>query len=300
LALSGAQLCDPLPLAALLLLDAQTAASPATTCTLPLALLLGLIQGLTEFLPISSSGHLVITQALFRMPQPGIALEVTLHAGTLVAVIVTFARDLWKMIREFVSALVHVPREGWRAGKRCGSFWLLVLATLPVVGAGLVLRRPVEAAFESPRTAALFLVGTGFLLLATRLVRNGRSRVNWGTALLMGIAQVVSLLPGVSRSGATISGGLLARGDPERVVRFSFLMSVPAILGSLLLNLPALADLSGQGLLLSYAGGFAVAFLSGLAAIQVLLRVVSRGRFYLFGIYCLIAGTLAWFVLGRI
>lgn len=278
---------------------AASSAATGTDISLPLVALLGLLQGLTEFLPISSSGHLVIAQALFRMPQPGIALEVILHAGTLVAVIVTFARDLLALVRDTLVALWRWPREGPAALRAARPAGLLILATLPVVAGGLLLGGSVERAFERPRAAAAMLVGTGVLLLSTRLVRGAGRAVGWRVALTMGVAQVISLLPGVSRSGATISGGLLARGRAAEVVRFSFLMSVPAILGSVLIHLGDLARLPGQGLLVAYVVGFLVAMLSGLVAIQLLLRVIAQGRFHLFGIYCLVMGGIGWWVLGR-
>ncbi|MBD3237104.1 MAG: hypothetical protein GF330_10395, partial [Candidatus Eisenbacteria bacterium] len=206
----------------------------------------------------------------------------------------------WRLLRDAAAALTALPRPGRSALRQGREAGLLVLATLPVVVVALLLNDAIEAAFERPRTAALFLMGTGVLLLGTRLLpRRGRP-IGARVALAMGIAQVVSLLPGVSRSGATISGGLFARGDAEAVVRFSFLMSVPAILGSVLVHLSDLARLSSEGLLLPYAVGFLVALVSGLLAIQVLLRVVARGRFYLFGIYCVLVGAFAWWVLGRI
>ncbi|MBD3236141.1 MAG: hypothetical protein GF330_05525, partial [Candidatus Eisenbacteria bacterium] len=146
---------------------AATVAAPGASdgarqgTSFPLIALLGLLQGLTEFLPVSSSGHLVIAQALFRVPQPGIALEVILHAGTLVAVLVTFAGDLCRLLRDAAVALTAWPRSGRSALRRGREAGLLILATLPVVAVAVLLNDAIEAAFERPRTAALFLMGTG-------------------------------------------------------------------------------------------------------------------------------------------
>jgi undecaprenyl-diphosphatase len=176
---------------------------------------------------------------------------------------------------------------------------LLCLATLPVVLAALFLKDPIEAAFESPRIAALMLLVTGLLLLATRFLPRLSHPLSTRIALPMGLMQVLSLMPGISRSGATICGGLFGGGRAAEVVRFSFLMSIPAILGAVLFQLPDLREAWQAGLLVSYGVGFLVSFASGMLAIQILLRVVVRGRFFLFGIYCLIAGLIAWILLSQ-
>jgi len=263
-----------------------------------IAALLGLIQGLTEFLPVSSSGHLVIAQALLRARSPGITLEIVLHAGTLCAVVVAYRKDLFRLLVDALGALRDAPHQGWSALRRARELGWLVLATVPAALAGLALQDRVEAVFERPRVTALLLCVTGLLLLATHAVRRRRGELGVGRVIAMGLMQAVSLLPGISRCGATLSGGLFAGGRPEAVVRFSFLMSVPAILGSLVVHLRELAAASEGGGWLSYAVGFAVAFVCGLLAIRVLLRTVARGRLYLFGIYCLVVGLGGWFWLG--
>ncbi len=266
--------------------------------------LLGLLQGLTEFLPISSSGHLVLAQSIFQVPQTGIVLEVVLHAGTLLAVLCSFRKDLWTILVDSWAILARRGRPAeetqgaatagnaavWPEGFR--TLLLLVAATLPVVVVGLLWKDTIEGLFESPRLAAVALMVTGVLLLSTRWIPRGGRPVSWASAVTMGCMQVLSLMPGISRSGATITGGLFVRGAPEKVARFSFLMSIPAIAGSLVLELPALRDLLQSGQVLPYAAGFVAAFLSGLAAIEILLRIVARGRFFVFGAYCLVAGLL--------
>ena len=265
-----------------------------TAPSLLLSILLGLLQGLTEFLPISSSGHLVLAQEVFRAPQAGIALEVVLHAGTLLAVLVRFREDLWRILTSSLREL----RGGDRSeGQGLRELGLLCAATLPVVIVGLFARDFVETAFESPRVAASMLCVTGLVLLATRFVTVRRA-FTLRTALAMGMMQVVSLLPGISRSGATIGGGMFAGVDSRAVVRFSFLMSVPAILGSLVLELPTVVRAWEGGRALFYAAGFLAAFLSGLLAIHFLLRIVARGKLYLFAPYCLAVGIVAWFLLA--
>jgi undecaprenyl-diphosphatase len=261
--------------------------------SLPEAILLGLLQGLTEFLPVSSSGHLVLAQELLRAPQPGITLEITLHAGTLLAVLFAYRRDVATLVRDGVGALRGVAHDGWSALRQAREIGWLLLASIPAGLAGILLDRPIEAAFERPPAAAAFLLVTGVMLLATRWLRRGTRPVGSRSALAMGMAQAISLLPGISRSGATITGGLAVGAQAGRVVRFSFLMSIPAILGSLLVNLPELTALRGSAELGAHGAGFLVAFLSGLVAIRLLVTVVARGRLHLFGVYCLVAGLLA-------
>jgi undecaprenyl-diphosphatase len=273
------------------------AADPSSGPTLLIAIILGLLQGLTEFLPISSSGHLVLAQAWLAAPQQGIVLEVVLHAGTLLAVLCSFRRDLLTILTDTRDALFNgrwAPRR-WPAGFR--TFVWIGLATIPVVIVGLLWKESIVALFESPRLATVALMGTGVLLLLTRWIPRGVRPIGWRAALMMGFMQVLSLMPGISRSGATIFGGLLTRAEPERVARFSFMMSIPAIVGSLVLEFPAMAAIVSQGNLLPYALGFVAAFLSGLAAIEILLRVVAKGRFFLFGIYCLVVGIVGFLLI---
>lgn len=257
-------------------------------------LLLGLLQGLTEFLPISSSGHLVLAQALLGVEAPGVALEIVLHAGTLLAVVAYYRRDLVHL----AAGVLRFAATGGRDGRRDAHYVLwLVVGTIPVVVVGLLLKSSVEEVFQSARVAALLLMGTGLLLLSTRFYRRGDRGMGPGPALLAGVFQAVSLLPGVSRSGATISAGLLAGIRPREAARFSFLLSIPAIVGAVVVTLPEVAREASGGAVGAYAAGFAAAAVSGYAAIAVLLRVIGRGHLAPFGLYCLLAGALGLLVL---
>lgn len=273
---------------------------PATGVeTSPLiGILLGLIQGLTEFLPVSSSGHLVLAQELLGAPRPGIALEIVLHAATLLAVLWTLRLEVAAVAGEAWGALAGLPRRGPAALREARGVWLLILATIPAALAGLLLRGGIEAAFESPRAAAGCLVVTGLLLLATRRLRLRPRELGGRPALAMGLAQALALLPGISRSGWTVGAGLILGVASAKAVRFSFLMSVPAVLGSLILTLPdVVRDAGGHGSLF-LAAAFLAAFLSGVAAIRWMLRIVARGRLHYFGFYCLAAGIAGWVLLG--
>jgi len=265
-------------------------------------LLLGMLQGLTEFLPISSSGHLVLAQALLgeQAAQPGIALEVILHLGTLCAVLVTYWRDLAAMLTDAWARIVarHGPARSVGKGGRLApvglpAVGLLLVATLPVVIVAMLGAEAIESAFEEPHLVAGMLLVTGMILLLTRLARARGQELGVRVALAMGLMQIISLMPGISRSGATIAGGLFSGGKPAEVARFSFLMSVPAILGAAIFEGRALAaGLAGEAWI-TYGLGFAAAAVSGWVAIQLLLRVVARGRLHFFGFYCLAAGLLA-------
>lgn len=259
-------------------------------------LLLALLQGLTEFLPVSSSGHLVLAQEWLRVRQAGLAVELLLHAGSLLAVVLYFRRDLLQILRGSTRAFASgggAPAD--REARHLAA--LLALATLPVVAAGLLLGDRIAASFESPRLVCGMLAVTGLLLLSTRLVSVRDRPLGPARALGVGLFQAGALLPGISRSGSTIAGGLLVGLGPVAAARFAFLLSVPAILGACVLRTK---DLS-QGLSGPEAGkmlaGFAVSFATSWLAIDVLLRVVRRGKLAWFGVYCLLAAATGFLFL---
>lgn len=246
------------------------------------ALLLGIVQGLTEFLPISSSGHLVLTNYLLGVVNESLVFEVSVHLGTLVAVIVYFRRDLLQVIRDFFAG-----GEMRRVG------WLLILATVPTAIIGLAFKDTFEAAFASPRWASGGLLVTSLILfLAERVRREGRpmAKTRWGTALLVGFFQGLAIMPGVSRSGSTIGAGLFGGMERDAAARFSFLLAIPAILGAAVLNAKDFASLPHEVVMPSLVGVVASA-LSGYAAIGVLMAVLRRGRLYGFAVYTLIVGV---------
>ncbi|MBD3335981.1 MAG: hypothetical protein GF355_10745 [Candidatus Eisenbacteria bacterium] len=251
-------------------------------------LLLGLIQGLTEFLPVSSSGHLVLAQHFLGVDEPGVVLEIVLHLGTVIAVVLHYRCDLARLITGTLRFLAR--RKAGQAEARYAG--LLALGTVPVVLVGVTLRGAVESAFQSPSAAALFLFLAGLFLTATRWFRRGERETGPGAAFVMGLFQVVALLPGVSRSGMTIGGGLLARLHPQEAARFSFLLSLPAILGATILHLPGMTRASATGAWPVYVGGFLVAAASGYLAIATLLRVLRRGHLAPFGVYCIMVGLV--------
>lgn len=252
------------------------------------AIVVGIVQGLAEFLPISSSGHIVLTQFLLGMESSGILFEIALHVGTLLSVLVFFRKQLWRMTMSL-----------WRKdlGEERKWIGLLALATVPAV---LLVLTPLgglfESAYENPVLVSGLLLVTGSLLLAPKVIKAKSKELTWKTALVMGIGQAFAILPGISRSGSTITAGLLSGVKAEKAAEFAFLMSIPAIVGAVLKEKDAFAQLSSD-LVLPYALGALAAFLSGLFAVYLVLGAIRRGKFAYFAYYCFAAGILGmiWF-----
>jgi undecaprenyl-diphosphatase len=258
------------------------------------ALILGLLQGATEFLPVSSSGHLVLAQALMKIKSAGVGFEVLVHIATLLAVVICLRKDVAGLVAGFFTALRHsfMPHNGGRSeGERMAI--AVIVGTAPAVAASLLLGSRLEEAFGRPDWTGGFLLVTGITLLLTRLSREGGRPLSPGIALLIGVAQAAALFPGISRSGFTIAAAIFLGVPRDKAVRFSFLLAIPAIGGGFLYNL-----VSNPGEVLEFAAlpsaaAFIAAFASGCVAVLLLLRAVRRGRFELFGIYCLVAGAVA-------
>ncbi len=239
------------------------------------AAILGLVQGLSEFLPISSSGHLVMAQWLLGVPAPGIVVEVVLHVATLLSVAVVYRGRL----AHIATGAARADPEAWR------YLGLLALASVPAAIVGLGFQDAVEAAFDDPRVTGAMLLATGAVLWSTRGLDAGGRAMDAARAILMGVAQAVAILPGVSRSGTTIATGLWGRVDAERAAEFSFLMSMPAIAGAALLKVGDIGRSLGGADAAPLAAGFVVALLSGVAAIKSLVWLVRRRAFHTFAYY---------------
>jgi len=256
------------------------------------ALLLGVIQGATEFLPVSSSGHLVIGQALLGLSLPGITFEVVVHVATLLSVIIVYRERLLKLLR---GALLRDPDSLRYVG-------LLALATLPVVVIGLGFGGLIEALFQSPIGVGVALLGTGGILFSTRsaLARGLDVPVGVRAALLIGLAQCVALVPGISRSGTTVAAALWLGMRPAEAAAFSFLMSLPAISGAAILQLPELGGAIREVGALSLVLGFVAAAGTGVLAIRLFNRMLRNHSFPHFAWYCWGAGSLflGWLLLG--
>jgi len=251
------------------------------------ALVLGIVQGLTEFLPVSSSGHLVLAERLLRFDPPGVLLELLLHLATLGAVVFLFRRDLLRLARSLFR------REETEARR---ELLFLAVASVPVALLGYFLQASVEAAFSSLLVVGISLLATGGLLLLASHVAPAarRGRIRLRDSVAVGLAQGAALLPGVSRSGATLAAGILCGVEAKAAARFSFLLSIPAILGAAALKLPqalrapTASELDWPALALAAA----IAGLVAAAAIRGLLAALERGKLKWFGVYCLVVGLV--------
>lgn len=256
----------------------------------PEALLLGLVQGFSEFLPVSSSGHLVVLQSLLGIEEKGLLFEIIVHVATLASVLVFYRRRVGGLV---LGALRGRP-EAIRYGAK------LALATLPAVALVLVAGDLLEAQFEAPRVAGFCLIVTGFLLWTTRrtLPRASLPEPGYAAALAIGCAQAFAILPGISRSGSTVAMALALGVAPAAAAEFSFLMSVVAIAGAAVRALPDLAGVSPDRVLPLALGG-AVALVSGVAAIWLFVRFLRSRAFHRFAYYTWAVGGafLLWLAL---
>lgn len=251
---------------------------------------LGLVQGLTEFLPVSSSGHLVVAQAVLGVDAPGVLVEVVLHVGTLLAVVVVYRSRVLELLRGVIGG----GRDAWR------YVGLLVLATLPAVAVGLGLGSVIERAFDSLAFVGAAFIVTGTMLWTTRRRTGTRPEPTGPGALSIGVAQAFAVFPGISRSGSTIAAALWANVEPVRAAEFSFLMAIAAIGGAAVLELPHLGAGAQSIGWPALATGFGMALVSGVAAIRLLVRLLARRAFHQFAPYCWTIGmvTLAWALLS--
>lgn len=263
------------------------------------AIILGIVQGLTEFIPVSSSGHLVLVPHFmgweFTASQAFI-FDVLVQWGTLFAVFIYFRRDLIDIISAFGRSLLAgkpFATEDARMG------WYLIIATIPAVVVGLLCKDLIEAAFSNARITGFFLLITAALLMiAEGIGKRNRSmgEITWVDSLWIGCSQVLALLPGISRSGATIAGGMTRNLDRSSAARFSFLMSVPVMLGAGVL---AIKDLFAMpvtdNFLLPLLAGFLAALVSGYIAIRWLIAYLSRHSLSVFAVYCLLLGLVVIF-----
>jgi len=254
------------------------------------AIILGLVQGLTEFLPVSSSGHLVIAQEFLGIDTPGLAFEVWLHLATLLAVTAALHREILGM------ALALLPGTSPEVRQRGFRFWVaIIVGTLPAIAVGLGLGDQVETAFSSLIAVGAGLLFTSLVLILSRFLRPGDKPLTPLRGLLIGAAQAVAIFPGVSRSGSTLTAGLAVGLPAVEAARFAFLLSFPAILGAAVLKADSLMEL-GQTAHAPLVLGFLASAVSGYAAIRVVWRVMERGRLWMFAPYCAVVGAVVLYL----
>lgn len=255
------------------------------------AIILGIVQGLTEFLPVSSSAHLRIVPALFGWGDPGAAFTAVTQIGTIAAVIIFFWRDLWRIASVWLRSLWQ-PELRKHIDARMG--WYIIIGTIPIGILGLLFEDQIQTVARDLRLIAATLIVVGIILLiADRTARNVKAleRLTLKDGLIYGIAQALALIPGVSRSGATISAGLFLGFERAAAARYSFLLSIPAILAAGIFQLPDVMAGGGPGLFLTLIATV-LAFITGYASIAWLLRYVSTHTYLPFVVYRIALGLL--------
>jgi len=264
------------------------------------AVILGLIQGLTEFLPVSSSGHLVIFGDILHFKQTGISFEVFVHFGTLLSVLLFFRKEIIQMLYAPYAVWIQKSNDTQLNEYLRWDLYIIV-ASIPAAFVGLLFKDTLEAAFKNVLLVYSMLLITAGLMIAAQFLKFRKKEFNYSRTFLMGIAQSIAIIPGISRSGSTIFTGMSLGMKPEKVAKFSFLMSLPAIFGAVLLQTrdllkmpPSSSEMTGLIV------GTIVAFVSGYMAILWLLDVVKKGKLQWFGYYCLAVALfgLSWKLLG--
>jgi undecaprenyl-diphosphatase len=299
------------------------------------AALLGVVQGLTEFFPVSSSGHLVMTQEMLGLRLPGILFEIAVHVATLISVLIVYRARIWHLVRGCCGL---TDESAWPYVLKLG------LATVPAVIVGFTLEDWFETRFDDPAFTGTMILVTGCVIWSSRWVRERkplhdavplvvaaliaivagtivpfvavlavqatlltiarataraewRSEPTWGGAFIMGVAQSIAILPGISRSGSTVLAGLWRRIDPVAAAEFSFLMSIPAILGAAVLMLPKIGEEgTGVGVAPLLIGGVA-AGIAGVLAIRLFVAMLRRQNFHTFAYYCwAVAAVFLWWM----
>ncbi len=251
------------------------------------AIILGLVQGLTEFLPVSSSGHLQLAGALLGTDleaESNLTFSLTLHAATVLSTIVVLWREVWRLVRGVFST---------RYNEEQAYVLKIVLSMIPVGVVGLLLMEHIEEAFSSTLVVGIMLLVTAVLLTFAYYAKpRKREEISYRDAFIIGLAQAAATMPGLSRSGTTIATGLLLGNRKESVAQFSFLMVLPPILGNTLLDILK-GDFGGGVEMVPLMAGFVTAFVTGCLACKFMLEIVKRGKLIWFAAYCAVVGAIA-------
>ena len=241
---------------------------------------LGIIQGLTEFLPVSSSGHLVLGQYFLGIKSPGNSLEILFHIGTLGSVVFVFFNDIKDII-------LKIDKKPTRK-----LLIFISVATLPAMIIGFLFRHDINRLFENINSVGYAFCITGLILVFSSLSKKKNVKYTFASSILIGLAQAVAIIPGISRSGFTITASLLLGISPKKSAKFSFLISMPIIFGAGLLGA---IDIQNENLftLSTILAAFLSSFLVGILALKILLKILEQGKFYFFGIYCICIGIIS-------
>ena len=252
------------------------------------AIILGIIQGLTEFLPVSSSGHLELGKAILgdnSVPEESLLFTVVLHFATALSTLVVFRKDVWEIIRGLFQ---------FKNNEETLFSLKIVLSMVPATLVGLLFEEQLEAFFDGDiRFVGFMLLITAVLLYFADRAKDTHKKVTFGTAFIVGVSQAIAILPGISRSGATISTSVLLGVDKTKAARFSFLMVVPLILGKMAKDIFS-GELSLESEnIFAMGAGFIAAFIAGLAACTWMIQIVKKSKLSYFAIYCLLVGLIA-------
>jgi undecaprenyl-diphosphatase len=260
------------------------------------AIILGIIQGLTEFLPVSSSGHIELGKALFDadFKEDNLTFSIIVHAATVLSTIVVFRKDI-------LSILQSLLKLKWNEDTRFAL--MIVISMIPVLIVGLFFKDFVESFFDGKIVfVGIMLLVTATLLLLTQVIKSNTKPIGPLNSIIVGVAQAIAVLPGISRSGATIATGLMLGIDKTKMARFSFLMVIPPIVGATLLDVKKLmsSEAGDNGIeAIVLIGGFVAAFITGLFACSVMIKIVREGKIQYFAYYCILVGLIAistqWF-----
>ena len=263
------------------------------------AIILGIIQGLTEFLPISSSGHLVISKNFLNIDTPGTVMEIALHFGTMVAICSFFWKDIYLILKSIVTWFIRFitkkeAADNFEENHSCMLFLMIVLGTVPTVIIALSFEKAFESFFSLPILAGAMIVVTGCILWATKMIKEknpGKGNVKFFDALMIGAVQGIAIIPGISRSGTTIATATFLGIKRELAAKFSFLLSVPVIFGA---TISKIGDISANTInLQSIIIGTIVATVVGFLSLLFLVNLIKKGKFYLFSYYCWGVGIIA-------
>ncbi|OIO34416.1 MAG: hypothetical protein AUJ70_01085 [Candidatus Omnitrophica bacterium CG1_02_40_15] len=238
------------------------------------AVISGVVQGVAEFLPISSSGHLVILHKLMGLNEPEMLFDIFLHLGTLAAIFIVFGKEIIESVT---------------TKKRIGL--LILVSSLVTFGFVLFFIKNIEAAFSDVKIVGIMIIVTGIWLIAGNFIRLGTEGMTVFKAGLIGLAQGIAALPGISRSGATISIGLFLGLDGQAAAKYSFLLSIPAILGAFLFKIKE-TGFNLTGININYFIGFFISCIVGIISLKLLLRILYKNKFHWFGAYCILMGVL--------
>lgn len=259
------------------------------------SVLLGILQGFTEFLPISSSGHLALAQALFGYQESGLIFDVFVHFGTGLSVIVAFRKDIAGILTAFFRG-VSQPSEWsalWNNDEEFRLNWLILIGIIPAGVIGLAMENYVDQAFQNPLFVGIMLLVTAAILWSSHYAKPNDAKIGIGKSIVIGFAQALAIIPGISRSGTTITAGLWLKIKPEKAAKFSFYLAIPVILGASLIQF---LDVMSVGLpadqIIALVAGTIASFLSGWLAIIFLMDLLRKGKFSWFAIYCAVVGGI--------